>query len=391
MITDSTVREIALVDRLARTFTRSPHQLNARHESDAELLRVPGTDVVLALTTDDIAEEIETGLYRDPYLIGWMTVMVNASDLAAAGARPLGLLLSETLPSDASERFLAALQKGIRDACEWGGIPILGGDTNSGAQLHMGATAIGIVETPRPLTRRGCAPGDLLFASGPLGLGAAFALLQLMDRPDPAGEAIALSSHTLEFLPRARLREGRTLGPVASACMDTSDGVVATLDELMRVNGTGFRLDLPVEECLHPAALEVAREAGIPAWMMLAGPHGEFELLFTLHPDRVPAFERRTRAIGWSPLPLGRATSERGLSLPIDGTRRSFDTTRVRNLFGECGGDVDAYRAGLFRLHEELAAIPCAAASGPCAAASGASGRQQHVGAALISQTEGTE
>lgn len=225
----------------------------------------------------------------------------------------------------------------------------------------MGATALGIVDAAPPLTRRGCGPGDLLFASGPLGLGAAFALLQLLDRPDPSREASPLVSRTLEFLPRARLREGQTLGSVASACMDTSDGMVATLDELMRVNRLGFRLHRPLEECLHPSAREVARDAGIPAWMMLAGPHGEFELLFTVRPERVRAFERSARRVAWSPLLLGRVTREPGLSAPIDGAQRSFDARRVRNLFGECGGDVDAYLAGLFRLHEEILAVSPAA------------------------------
>lgn len=79
-------REVALLERLAGGFARSHLQCNQRHESDAELIRLPGSRSVLALTTDAISEEIESGLYADPYLIGWMTVMVNASDLAAVGA-----------------------------------------------------------------------------------------------------------------------------------------------------------------------------------------------------------------------------------------------------------------------------------------------------------------
>ena len=72
--------EVSFVDLLAGRFLRSEHQLNARHEADAELIRIPGTETTLAITTDAIVEEIETGLYEDPYLIGWMTVAANASD-----------------------------------------------------------------------------------------------------------------------------------------------------------------------------------------------------------------------------------------------------------------------------------------------------------------------
>lgn len=76
--------------RLTSSFQRSPQQINHLNESDSELLRLDN-DSILAITTDCIVEEIETGLYDDPYLIGWMLVVVNLSDLAAVGARPLGL------------------------------------------------------------------------------------------------------------------------------------------------------------------------------------------------------------------------------------------------------------------------------------------------------------
>ena len=92
MFMTAVVHENALVESLVRALPRSLDQANGLGESDAELLRLPGTDLLLAITTDAIVEEIEAGLYRDPYLIGWMTVMSSASDLAAVGADPLGIL-----------------------------------------------------------------------------------------------------------------------------------------------------------------------------------------------------------------------------------------------------------------------------------------------------------
>jgi len=60
-----------LINSLITNFPRSEHQINKVHETDAELLTL-GNRSVLAITTDSIAEEIETGLYKDPYLTGWM-------------------------------------------------------------------------------------------------------------------------------------------------------------------------------------------------------------------------------------------------------------------------------------------------------------------------------
>jgi thiamine-monophosphate kinase len=354
--------EISFIDQLTRDFLRSSNQLNRRYESDAELVRIPGSQTVLALTTDGVSEEIETGLYDDPYLIGWMTVTVNASDLSAVGAVPLGLLVCETLPPGTGDDWTAALQNGIRDACEVYGLPLLGGDTNAGCRLHMGATAAGLIIGGRPLTRVGCRPGDSVYATGPLGLGTAYALVRLARGPQdrPAGE----QPNRLPYRPVARLGEGQRLRSFASACMDTSDGVLCTIDELARLNDCSFRLDRPVDEMLHPAALDAARAAGVPPWLMLAGPHGEFELIFTAPADQEQQMVGAMGEQGCRPLRLGAVTPaarrERDacLTLQLDGQEHGVDTTRVRDLFAEVQGDVAAYRKGLLEVHGGLGFNP---------------------------------
>ncbi len=344
----STILENVLIERLAAGFRRSPYQLNGLGESDAELVRLPGTDVLLALTTDGVVEEIESGLYDDPYLIGWMTVMVSASDLAAVGAEPLGLLLNETLAPDLADDYLASLQAGVADACSACGLAVLGGDTNFSAGVRMMATAIGTVTGAPPLTRRGCRPGERLFASGPLGLGSAFALQKLLaDRADCCEPDVT-------YRPVARLREGRLLRRFASCCMDTSDGVIPTLDELMRLNGVGFELSVSAEQLLHRAAARAAEAAAMPGWLMLAGPHGEFELLFALSDEKRDEFSEAAELLAWEPLEIGTVTAEPRLTIPMDGRCVSIDAARVRNLFLERGGDVRRYVEGLLEMADAL-------------------------------------
>ncbi len=343
----SSVLENALIERLAGAFPRSPLQLNGLQESDAELIQVPGTDMILAVETDAIVEEIEEGLYADPYLAGWMAVLVNASDLAAVGAVPLGILLNETLPQQAEEGFIDRLQEGIRDASDRCGLPVLGGDTNFSENLQVAAFAIGLIPDGKPLTRKGAYPGDVLFLAGPAGLGNAFAFIQLSGRNGEGSDAI-------RYLPQPRLREGQSLRGAASACIDTSDGLIPALDQLSEVNGIGFRFEIEPDAFLHPAAAQVARQAGLPPWIMLAGPHGEFELLFSLPAERVDAFLAAASAeLAWKPIRLGTAIPEEGLQLPIDGSVTRLDTTQIRNLFTECEGDVQRYLHELLRVHEQ--------------------------------------
>lgn len=340
--------EVQMIERLARALPRSPRQLNALHASDAELVHLSGT-TVLAVTTDGIVEEIATGLYDDPALIGWMSVAVNASDLAAVGAKPLGIVLCETIPRAIGPDAVAALQAGIADASLAHGLPVLGGDTNEGAQLQVVGTALGLVEGASPLTRLGAAPGDLLFASGPLGLGSVFAFAQLSrGTPSPLDPRASPP-----FRPHARLDEGVLLRPFASACMDTSDGLLATLDELGRLNGVGFRLSLPVEGMLHGAALRLAEAQHLPAWTMLAGPHGEFELVFTVPAAKADPFRCAAAADGWTAIELGEVVAGSGTTLAPDDGSLGLDTGKIRNLFLECGGNVDRYVQALVGAHAE--------------------------------------
>ena len=341
MFMTAVVRENALVESLVRALPRSPQQRNGLGESDAELLHLPGTDLLLAITTDAIVEELEAGLYRDPYLIGWMTVVSSASDLAAVGADPLGILLSHTLPRRAAPAFLSRLQQGVKDACATCGLPVLGGDTNHSDQLHMESSAIGTVPVAEAMLRTGCRSGDRLYASGPLGIGSAFAF-EALTRPD--------QEPTVPFLPGARLREGQLLRRFASSCMDTSDGALATLDEIMRRSSVGVKLDTAIAELLHPAARQIAETAGLPSWTLLAGPHGEFELIFSVPRDRCRAFLVSASRTGWYPLPLGQARALPGLEFGPQEGCMSLDTGAIRNLAGEVTSDVNRYVEELMNL-----------------------------------------
>jgi thiamine-monophosphate kinase len=111
------ILENKIINNLTKSFPRSPLQMNNIHETDAEIIQLENSPYDLAITIDTISEEIKTGLYSDPYLIGWMSVMVNMSDLAAVGAFPIGIVISQIIPKDISNDFLEKLQTGINDAC----------------------------------------------------------------------------------------------------------------------------------------------------------------------------------------------------------------------------------------------------------------------------------
>ncbi|MEE9390773.1 MAG: AIR synthase related protein, partial [Candidatus Aminicenantaceae bacterium] len=112
------ILENTTINSWAQHFKRSPRQINKSHEADAELIEIEGNKShLLAVTIDSVAEEITEGIYRDPFTMGWVTVMSNFSDLAAVGAEPLGIIISVSVEAERDEKFRGEIAKGMSAAC----------------------------------------------------------------------------------------------------------------------------------------------------------------------------------------------------------------------------------------------------------------------------------
>ena len=328
------VEENRRLMRWADLLPRAPGQAGGVHETDAELVPL-GDGRLLALTIDTVAEEIRLGIYADPRTAGRVAAAAALSDLAAVGAEPLGLLLSVTLPAKDTGAVQEAVARGVAETARAAGTFVLGGDTNEGPMLSVGCAAAGLVPVGSELRRVGLHPGDILFAAGPLGLGAACAAGALL------GSAGLFDEQ--EFVPPPRIAHGVVLRRLASAAMDTSDGLVATLDQLGRLNGVRLRVALSPAELLHPRAAEVARHLGLPPLTLLAALHGEFELVFGLQAHLRGSLEDVAARIAWRPIEIG--VVEEGSGLVVDG--RPIDGARIRNLLNACGGDPRVYAQAL--------------------------------------------
>jgi thiamine-monophosphate kinase len=159
--------------------------------------------------------------------VGWKSVMVNVSDIAAVGGHTRWLLVSLVVgPGFDVDEFY----EGAVEACALVGCEIVGGDLSGGPTTVVSVTALG--RTERPVYRSGAKPGDGVFVSGPLGA-AGFEL-----RSESPGEA--------------HRRPTAYLGPVpsgATAMIDVSDGLVADCFHICEASGVGIALEnVPVAE-----------------------------------------------------------------------------------------------------------------------------------------------
>ena len=122
---------------------------------------VPGSDLIAAC--DAILPSM---VERDPEWAGWCAALVNLNDLYAMGATPIGLL-DAVGARDAS--FARRILRGIADAAQAWGVPVLGGHTQLGVPGALSVTALGRAD--RPVPGGGGRPGESLRLTADLGGG----------------------------------------------------------------------------------------------------------------------------------------------------------------------------------------------------------------------------
>lgn len=352
--------ENKIINDLTKSFSRSAKQLNKVHETDAEIIQLDNSPFDLAITIDTISEEIKTGLYSDPYQIGWMSVMINMSDLAAVGASPLGIVISQILPSEIPQEYLDKIQNGINDACLKCGTFVLGGDTNFSDELIISGCAIGTIEKEKYLKRVSCKVGDKIYTTGKVGYGNAYAAQKLLlnnaqtDSRIRGNDNLEYTGPKLEFYPEAKLGWKNILHKYSSSCIDTSDGVLSSLDQLMRLNKVGFKFRTGWGESIDEISKQLFNYYNLPLWLLFAGEHGEFELLFSIPAEKEIEFLKETSQLHFKPIYLAEAKEDVNIRIKLYNKEQSLDTKKIRNLAFEKDFTPSKYLQKLMQIDEEF-------------------------------------
>lgn len=238
-------------------------------------------------------------------------VRVNLSDLAAMGARPLGLLLTAVFPRDLDAAWLDGFASGLKADVEAFNAPLIGGDTVSGdGPLTLSLTALGAVPSDKVLTRAGAQPGDGIYVSGTIGDGA----LGL----ESAGGGLAfLQASDRDYLveryrrPRPRLALGARLLGIAHAAIDVSDGLIADLGHICECSNTGARIDAGAVPLSPAARAAVDADASLLRAVLTGG--DDYELLFTVPVGGDETLDAVSRELGISITRIGEVTKTDGV------------------------------------------------------------------------------
>ncbi|MDT8323248.1 MAG: AIR synthase related protein [Bacteroidota bacterium] len=308
--------ENALIRLFIAQLPADARRIHPFFEADAETLEIGGERVLFTIDGFDAEDHLRTD---DAYTLGHNLAAGTVSDLFAGGGQLLYFGHGVTVSASWDAEYIRAFSRGIADVIRACGGRFAGGDMGCAAQWHYTGVAIG--RARRPLTRKGAAAGDRIYISGPIGAGNFEAAAELLD--DRATSTALHERHGVRF--PVRHREAALLARYASACIDTSDGVLRALRILSDINACGFRVEnLPY--CAPARKLMSALR--LPAELLLAGECGEYELLFTIPPQHEDAFLSDCAAEGRDAHAIGELLSSRDALLRgPDGTLDLSDFT----------------------------------------------------------------
>jgi thiamine-monophosphate kinase len=235
-----------------------------------------GASIELA-TVDSMVEDIHFSLNTISWQeLGWKSLAINLSDIAAMGGVPRYALVALGLPESAGVEDVSRLYEGMIELARQTRTAIAGGNVSRSPAVSVTVTVLGDSLDSLILRRSTARPGDAIAVTGHPGSAAAgLEMLRKKLKLDPGAERYLRAA----FLrPTPRLAEGQALlkGDVETA-IDTSDGLLADLRHICQASRVGARVDIE-KIPVHPA---VTKHFGEKARDLALSGGEDYELLFT--------------------------------------------------------------------------------------------------------------
>ena len=216
--------------------------IGAEYYKDNGIITGPGDDCAIfdlstpiVTSVDSSVADIHFPSNASPADIGYRAVAVALSDIAAMGCKPIAFSLSVS-SSITNESWYIKLADGIKDIAKEFQISLIGGDLTKGP-LNLNVTVFGTPYSGKILMRNNAQTGDYICISSAVGR----AKKGLDDWVNNKKDSEYLTDY-LRPLPKIEL--GKDIVNFASASIDTSDGLMADLEKMLKASNRGGLINL---------------------------------------------------------------------------------------------------------------------------------------------------
>ena len=250
----------------------------------------------LVVTTDTLIEDVHFPKNTPAHAIGYKSLAVNLSDLAAMGATPHSCGLMLMLP-DYNEQWIEQFVKGWHELAMQYRLPLSEIQVQqSSRKVEAHVTAFGTLTTDQGLYRHSAQVGDLIYVSGALGEAAAGLNIEL--NADPTSEPNRESKSIKQLVsrlryPNPRVSLGQALNGIANACLDVSDGLIADVGHI--AERSNVNVELLCDEIYLSASLQnycATSDNNFCALDYALAGGDDYELCFTVPPANITLLEK---------------------------------------------------------------------------------------------------
>ena len=242
-------------------------------------------------------------------------VVMNVSDFAAKGSRPLGLLISLGLPKDSKRSEIEEIGFGLNAGAKEYGVSVLGGDTSETLDLIIGISMFGEMPGGRIIQRDGANPGDIVATTGNFGLTSSG--LRILKKGLSVAGKLRKKLVDSVLSPQARLEEGLAIAQTGAvtASIDSSDGLAWSLHEISQASNVGFEIDAPP---IAPETEEFAAFFGLDPLELSFYGGEEYELVLTVKPEGWYEAEKAVQQVKGDLFKIGEVTKDKGIYVKLD-------------------------------------------------------------------------
>jgi thiamine-monophosphate kinase len=294
-------------DLIRKYFSRATRQTPLGIGDDAALI-APANGMALAVSADMLVAGTHFLPDANPCHVGWKSLAVNLSDMAAMGALPRWATLAIALPQ-ADEAWIEQFAAGFFMCADKYQVDLIGGDTTRGP-LAISVQIMGEVRANQVLLRSGAKLGDEIWVSGKLG-DAALALAALQQRYALRQDELEACLPALNT-PQPRVELGLLLNMMVHSAIDISDGLLADLGHILQASNVGADISLQYVPCSDIARSRL-HDPQIQQMVLAGG--DDYELCFTAPARNHAEIAKMATLIGVPLTRIGSITEGPGLTV----------------------------------------------------------------------------